>query len=388
LSDKIKLKGKQKVDVYTPDSIISKMFSYVERSTCFCDPACGTGNILVFITKELLKKNVAQKEIIDRIYGYEIDKNSVAICIDRLKQLLPDIDKSLIENKIKCLNTLNDLSIQNKKYDAIVMNPPYEKDLHKEFMLWAQKHSDKFVSIQPCQTLYRHPKSSIDKAFMQTVLNFCESIEIYNPNLIFENAVFSSPVGIFYFTMQKIPGSKIYINDMMRDDSYYSNGPFLYKYNTELKDFRENIFSYLNGKQTVKDHIFNSPGKEWSVEIPKIRGHLSLTEKDIYDCSDIFTFIPDDRVPSFNSSSSGRLYVRFSSKEEAENFILYLRTFFARACLSISKHGLHNDCNELKLVPWLDFSKKWTDKDLFALLGDTDKLYDSVVKVIPKYSKK
>jgi hypothetical protein len=53
------------------------------------------------------------------------------------------------------------------------------------------------------------------------------------------------------------------------------------------------------------------------------------------------------------------------SKEEAENIIAYMKTKFFRVLLGIVKNTQHGTQKVYTLIPIVDFSKRWTDKELF-----------------------
>ena len=59
------------------------------------------------------------------------------------------------------------------------------------------------------------------------------------------------------------------------------------------------------------------------------------------------------------------LYLKFNSENEARNFITYLKTKFFRALVSAMKITQHAQTSVYHFVPMQDFSRPWTDKDLY-----------------------
>ena len=55
----------------------------------------------------------------------------------------------------------------------------------------------------------------------------------------------------------------------------------------------------------------------------------------------------------------------FDTAAEAENFLSYLRTKFFRCLVSIVKQTQHAARVVYKYVPMQDFSKPWTDEELY-----------------------
>ena len=59
------------------------------------------------------------------------------------------------------------------------------------------------------------------------------------------------------------------------------------------------------------------------------------------------------------------MYVPFDTKEEAFNFITYLKTKFFRVLVSASKVSQDAPPRTYRFVPLQDFSKPWTDEELY-----------------------
>lgn len=66
------------------------------------------------------------------------------------------------------------------------------------------------------------------------------------------------------------------------------------------------------------------------------------------------------------------LYVPFETDQEAYNFISYLRTKFFRILVSACKISQHTPSKNYRFVPLQDFSKPWTDAELYEKYGLTD----------------
>ena len=381
------MKGIQDSKVYTPYYIIERMINLVtiQKNVSICDPACGTGNILVSIIHKMKFLGFSNQEIANSIFGYDINNESVQVCCQRISDLLPDISTDLITDHIKCCNTLLETLQQ---FDIIIMNPPFEKNLHKKFLVWAAGHSRVIVSIQPCQFLYKHYKlNKLDTKLQNLIQNHASSIYIMNPNLIWQSHKFASPVGIFNIDLDN-QTSTIHIYDEMTDD-YYKVASIneICKRHKQLAKFIEQLIAYLKlNPDTVIKHINMELYKPWIVELAKIRGHISEVNRDIYSNDDFATMVTRDHRPITKIVDFAKQHFCFNTKIEAENFIEYLKTDFARICLYINKFGLHIDSNTMMYVPWLDFTKRWTDDELFNIIGVSNpNLAGSTL--VPKYYK-
>ena len=71
-------------------------------------------------------------------------------------------------------------------------------------------------------------------------------------------------------------------------------------------------------------------------------------------------------------SSQTFLYAPFESEQEAQNFISYLQTKLFRVLVSACKISQHAPSKTYRFVPLQDFSKPWTDAELYAKYGLTD----------------
>lgn len=71
-------------------------------------------------------------------------------------------------------------------------------------------------------------------------------------------------------------------------------------------------------------------------------------------------------APTNSVCSQTYLYAAFSSEIEAKNFITYLKTKTFRALVLASKTSQDLPSKTYRFVPILDFSKPWTDEELYA----------------------
>lgn len=77
-------------------------------------------------------------------------------------------------------------------------------------------------------------------------------------------------------------------------------------------------------------------------------------------------------APKGSVCSQTFLYVPFESEQEAYNFISYLKTKFFRILVSACKISQHTPSKNYRFVPIQNFSKSWTDAELYKKYGLTD----------------
>jgi len=114
------VKSKQRVkdhgEVFTPDFIVNDMLDLVKNETeriesRFLEPACGDGNFLAPILErklDIVKKKYKSSQVeferntflaVSSIYGVELLKDNVAVCIERLYKIIDDIYSKLYKGK-------------------------------------------------------------------------------------------------------------------------------------------------------------------------------------------------------------------------------------------------------------------------------------------------
>ncbi len=114
------VKSKQRVkdhgEVFTPDFIVNDMLDLVKNETeriesRFLEPACGDGNFLAPILDrklDIVKKKYKSSQVeferntllaVSSIYGVELLKDNVAVCVERLYKIIDDIYSKLYKGK-------------------------------------------------------------------------------------------------------------------------------------------------------------------------------------------------------------------------------------------------------------------------------------------------
>ena len=85
-----------------------------------------------------------------------------------------------------------------------------------------------------------------------------------------------------------------------------------------------------------------------------------------------------------NLSDNGYIFA-FNTEEEAKNFVNTCKTKFFRSRLINVKFDRNMTSSELKSLPWLDWSRAYTDTDLVKMYNVSNELWNFIDKFIPDY---
>jgi site-specific DNA-methyltransferase (adenine-specific) len=91
------------------------------------------------------------------------------------------------------------------------------------------------------------------------------------------------------------------------------------------------------------------------------------------------------RQPNLNKPGNPTPTFEFNTEAERDNFINYLKTDFARFCLSLLKNNGHLSSGEMELIPWLDFTEEWDDDKLFKKFNVSQDLQDYIRDFLPDF---
>jgi hypothetical protein len=107
---------------------------------------------------------------------------------------------------------------------------------------------------------------------------------------------------------------------------------------------------------------------------------------------DFYTMVMKDseenkgiRQPKLDRPGNPTPTFMFATKEEVDNFINYLKTDFARFCLSIYKNSQHLSLGEMSLIPYLDFTQEWDDEKLFKYFNVNKQTQNYIKEFLPDY---
>lgn len=264
------------------------------------------------------------------------------------------------------------------KFNLIISNPPYNKGLDLKILESVLELGEKICFVHPVHYLIE--KKGTHKKTREKLASRLKSVEIFNGNPIFKIALFTE-CGIVYCEKQN-SGKILYDNtefdDIHRINKFSNSGVYL----SLEKKIREKMSTSLSiekmkNVKTCESSVFvNLSGGRAHVE--QFDSALPFRKNDFYTIVQANLEIFD--YPGHHSW-------QFEKKEDAQNFISYLKTKVARFCVSILKNNMHLDSGELQLLPWLDFSKKIDDAYLCEYFQITREELEWIHQQIPNYYK-
>ncbi len=147
--------GKKGGEFYTPGEVamlLAKLLNAQPGDT-ICDPACGSGSLLIHVAKNVGSANFA-------LYGQESNGSTWALC--RMNMFLHEMDNARIE----WCNTITSTRLVEgdrlMKFNVVVANPPFSLDK------WGQDHAEN----DPYNRFWRGipPRSKGDYAFISHMI--------------------------------------------------------------------------------------------------------------------------------------------------------------------------------------------------------------------------
>lgn len=319
-------------------------------------------------------------------------------------------------------------SKQEMKFNAVVGNPPYQimdggaqasaTPVYNLFVNLAKKMLPNYISIIMPARWYSGGKGLDEfRASMLEDKHIKRLDDFTNPENVFPHTNIRGGIcyflwDIMYDSQEKKTrvishGNNGVICDKMRFLKVDNIDTFIRSYEaiSIIEKIRNKDFSSIKSIVSARkpfdlptDFIKNSQYKQSSDELtnPLLcygKGHcIGYVERKLIKknngwidkykvitpyANNIGTELNDDNLNAFISEPNSictETYLVIGAdlnltKTECQNLIGYLQTKFVRFLISLSKSGHHATAAVYQFVPLLDFSKAWTDEDLYEKYG-------------------
>ena len=234
------------------------------------------------------------------------------------------------------------------KFDHIIMNPPYCRNLHLKILNEAINHSDDIVNLSPIRWLQdplaEYKRNSDFKKFKE-IRERIESIDVISAHEATDlfGASIWADLGVYHLN---------------KDGSFDTH--------SLLKHLSFVNKVILKVKDSIKDHSTREGVCDFSTPYIKISGlHGNQGKKDFYE----FTS-PRLDVAKSKKTSCRQHTVNFETEEESINFFNSLQTKFYKFINVCIKRDMEIPW---QYAPWLDdYTHPWTDEDLYKYFELTD----------------
>jgi site-specific DNA-methyltransferase (adenine-specific) len=278
--------------------------------------------------------------------------------------------------------------VDGMKFDVVVGNPPYKRNLHLDFLKISHvllTDNGVGIIIHPGSwVLNEVPGLDKIKDAREWANKYVTEFE-FRPSVDCFDVDLGVPVVITKFQGLENAG-KINVLDKAATDTEYEVASIeaITKHgnNSIYQGLKKKVLSHISTSNSLRNYL-NTKGNYY-ITLPTLIGNGDggnfKTNAPFFS----FTYKKNAYVRTELELKHTR-YFGFQTKEEAENFLTYIKSYFARFCLSIAKFDRNLNPITLSSTPWMDFSKKWTDVELFEHFQLTKEEIEFIYKNIPSF---
>lgn len=284
------------------------------------------------------------------------------------------------------------------KFDLVFSNPPYNSNIDIKILNEIIDIADEFVVVHPSTWLMDlKGKKDLFQDFKKSFHNRFKSIDLFNGNPVFNIDLFlpccithiqkpsDSSVEVKYF------GRCFTFENIYNVTKYEDKWVLVKSFKNEIEQFISQNDSLWNKISKNSTNNFTYLPNKFLLQLPMGRGNCVTNDERKMIKEDFYTLFSNNskEIESKNLSdkvsfASGN-YFYFDSEDERLNCLNYLKTDFARFCLSFGKLNKNIHRGEQELIPWLDFTEEWDDDKLFQKFNVSQELQDYIRDFLPDY---
>lgn len=261
-----------------------------------------------------------------------------------------------------------------RKFDCIVMNPPYDgtgNPLYLRILEYSKQYANNTICVCPSQWVKNYKDTEfIAKIKHETCADLISHVGVANP---FDDAYFGNEIMIFHFGKS----DKYEDYETIRLERF--SNPSLTKSIWRKFECHPNIGMYDKLNQQKSKFVYAS----------YVRGHQLKSNAGLR-CAWNWTtlFGSEQRATFYNNPPSIKSwnYWNFETEEECKNFIAATETDISMFALFIGKQNQANPIVAVSLMPWLgDYTHVWTNDMIAAELGLTCEEIDYICDTMKNF---
>lgn len=360
-----------RITVPTPPEVVERLLTPIDVSE--------KDQIIFIFTAELCEAAIHEKNL---------DPDNLTLLVDeanlpRAESMYKMYGVKYLVSKDKTGANIREL-LGTRKYKYGISNPPFSEAVEILCELMSHQVCEQYVFVYPSTHLINISKSNKLKDMYRGHL---VSATFFNGNSAFDlKAGHGIAVPCVYVHVDTTSVHDTTSVDFFGDKFTVSNLDDITKFGKEwlpiVKPFYTKIKSLCQKDNVTKHKVYKeTPGKKY-VQWSRQHGHIADNDAIKMVKDDFYTMCSKDP----NENKGVRLSFQgkngkpkpkgncsptfpFNSETEADNFLNYSCTMFARFCLALGKNSLNMDDSAIRLIPWFDFTQSWDDAKLFTYHG-------------------
>jgi len=280
-----------------------------------------------------------------------------------------------------------------KKFDVVLGSPPFTTRNITKFIDKAYELSDEWVMWVHQSTILTNDRENPKyEKVKRKIGNSIKYLKFFAGSSVYK-ATIVTPMVINIMNKHK-NSEEIEVEDIINNEYItYENHHQINKWNN-LEVFPELELKYE--KLVLKygsyfDHVnalwapIKSTGK-YHVNFIHFGGHAYKKSTDKQYKSDFYVLttknpeVTTEKLPE----GSQKIYFAFNNRNEAQNFLDFSKTKWARFGLSMMKN-IQGTYGEVKLIPWLNWKENWPEEKFEKLIKATPEEIEFVNSKIPDY---
>ena len=256
------------------------------------------------------------------------------------------------------------------EFSLIISNPPYS-GLDIKILKSVMGLGEKLVFVMPSSFILA--EKGRDLKFLSEIDKRLVSVDMIDANEAFKIQV---PYPVSVLQLDKSRTEKILFTDEKKNVKYEVDSV------TKLSKYGANSEIYESVKAKIRPLLIRNLQSELLEHSPEMTFGIAAARGNI-GCDDFYTFCMDDF--SHHCTKKYTYGWKLETDVERRNFFQYLKNKTTRFCLSVYKDGMGLHRREMEFVPWLDFTKDWTDDSFAKHIGLTEEELSWMQSVIPAY---